>query len=131
MDNNRWERIQSLFPAAADLPSAEQDSFLAKACGPDLQLIEEVRAMLQEDSQSSSVLDRSVAEIAHTVLSSNDDPAKIPAQEFGPYRLIRLLGEGGMGLVYLAERKDLRAQVAIKILRDAWLSPARRERFAA
>jgi serine/threonine-protein kinase len=42
-----------------------------------------------------------------------------------------VLGEGGMGVVYLAEREDLGSVAAIKILRDAWLSPARRERFAA
>jgi serine/threonine-protein kinase len=42
-----------------------------------------------------------------------------------------VLGEGGMGVVYLAERADLGSRAAIKILRDAWLSPSRRERFAA
>src|SRR5690606_38698363 len=41
----------------------------------------------------------------------------------------RLIGEGGMGVVYLAEREDLGTSAALKILRDAWLSPARRERF--
>src|SRR5262249_34135431 len=107
----------------------EQNAFLAAACGPDVELVQEVQAMLKEDSRSGSTLDRGVAEMAHNVLSSAD-PALLRAHEFSQYRLIRPLGEGGMGLVYLAERKDLRTQVAIKILRDAWLSPARRERFA-
>ena len=130
MDNSRWERIQELFHKAADLAPVEQDAFLANACDTDAKLIEDVRSMLREDSHPASVLDRGVAEAAHNVLGSAD-PAQVPVQEFGPYRLIRLLGEGGMGLVYLAERKDLGTHVAIKILRDAWLSPARRERFAA
>ncbi len=52
-------------------------------------------------------------------------------REIGPYRIVRVVGEGGMGVVFLAERTDLGSQAAIKILRDAWLSPARRQRFAA
>jgi serine/threonine-protein kinase len=55
----------------------------------------------------------------------------VPDQRFGPYRLIRPLGEGGMAVVYLARRDDLGSVAAIKVLRDAWLSPTRRERFAA
>jgi serine/threonine protein kinase/tetratricopeptide (TPR) repeat protein len=51
-------------------------------------------------------------------------------REFGPYRLKRMLGEGGMGVVWLAERADAGNLVAIKFLPHAGLSPARRERFA-
>jgi len=130
MDHNRWERIQSLFHQTADLPTAEQDAFLQAACAHDTALIQEVSAMLKQDACPVSLLDRSLAGVAHTLLDDSD-PGQLPRQQFGPYRLIRLLGEGGMGLVYLAERKDLGNLVAIKILRDAWLSPARRERFAS
>ena len=48
----------------------------------------------------------------------------------GRYEVVRKIGEGGMGVVYLAEREDLGSEVVIKILPNAWMSPARRERFA-
>ena len=130
MDKARWERILALFHEAADLPQAEQDIYLTTACDNDPEVVQQVRAMLREDSRCASVLDHSVADVARSVLSDSD-LGRIPKEDFGPYRLIRLLGEGGMGLVYLAERKDLGSQVAIKVLRDAWLSPARRERFSS
>jgi len=85
---------------------------------------------LQEDARSGSLLDRNVAQVAHQILS-DPSSASPPFKEFGPYRIKKALGEGGMGMVYLAEREDLGSQIAIKVLRDAWLSPARRERFAS
>ena len=69
------------------------------------------------------------------VVSGTPPPSRIDAYLGktidGRYLVERKLGEGGMGVVYLAERKDLGNLVAIKILRDGWLSPGRRERFAA
>jgi eukaryotic-like serine/threonine-protein kinase len=128
MDSSRWSRIQAAFHGAADLPKSDQRAYLEQACAGDETLMTDVLALLGEDAQGSSLLDRDVADVAHEVL--NEDPSRsFPFKEFGPYRIIRALGEGGMGVVYLAERTDLRTLVAIKILRDAWLSPARRERF--
>ncbi len=84
--------------------------------------------MLKADSGSASLLDRGLPAVAYEMLESPRDAAGFP--EFGPYRLLRILGEGGMGVVWLAERADAGNLVAIKFLPHAGLSPARRERFA-
>jgi serine/threonine protein kinase/tetratricopeptide (TPR) repeat protein len=130
MDSTRWERIQTLFHEVADLPEPEQRAFLKTACTDDDGLIAEVLALVEEDARGSSLLDRDLAHVAHQVLDEAV-PASLPFKQFGPYRIKEMLGEGGMGVVYLAERIDLGSLVAIKLLRDAWLSPARRERFAS
>ena len=129
MDSSRWERIQSLFHDAAGLPEAAQQSFLEEQCADDPSLVPEVVSLLQEDAKGSSLLDGDVAQVADNILD-NAASTRIPFKDFGPYKIRHILGEGGMGIVYLAEREDLGSSVAIKILRDAWLSPARRERFA-
>src|SRR5215475_14361822 len=129
MDSNRWKRIQKLFHEAAELSPAEQRTFLEHKSPDGPALISEVLKMLEEDSRGESLLDKGLAPLANGVLERNVSEA-VPFKEFGPYRILRVLGEGGMGIVYLAERGDLGLQVAIKILRDAWFSPARRDRFA-
>jgi serine/threonine-protein kinase len=128
MDSTRWQRIQDLFHHTADLPRSEQRSFLQSECGQDENLMAEVLAMLEEDARGASLLDRDLAQVAQETLEKAGLPP-LGAQEFGPYRMQKVLGEGGMGVVYLAERVDLGSLVAIKVLRDAWLSPARRDRF--
>jgi eukaryotic-like serine/threonine-protein kinase len=130
MDSARWQRIQSLFHDAAGVPQGEQRVFLEAACGGDEELIVEVLAMLDQDANGHSLLDQNIADLAQETLA-NAFPASLILKEFGPYQILKLLGEGGMGVVYLAERRDIGTQVAIKVLRDAWLSPARRERFAS
>jgi serine/threonine protein kinase len=130
MDSTRWQRVQSLFHEAVDLPEDERRGFLETQCRGDGTLVSEVLNLLQEDARGGSLLDGNVAQVAHQVLSDPSSAAP-PFKEFGPYRIKKALGEGGMGVVYLADREDLGSQVAIKVLRDAWLSPARRERFAS
>src|ERR1700683_3834013 len=128
MDSARWQRVQTLFHQAVDVPEEEQRVFLETRCD-DAALVGEVLILLQEDALGASFLDRDIAQVAHEVLN-DPSPFSIPSKAFGRYRIIKALGEGGMGVVYLAEREDLHSLVAIKVLRDAWLSPARRERFA-
>ena len=127
MNRARWERVQALFHDAVDLPPDEREAFLQTACAGNQELLAEVRGAIEEDRRGTSLLDRDVAYTVNRVLG-NDATA---VEEIGPYRVLRVIGEGGMGVVFLAERTDLGSQAAIKILRDAWLSPARRQRFAA
>jgi serine/threonine protein kinase/tetratricopeptide (TPR) repeat protein len=130
MDSTRWQRVQSLFHEAADMPASEQRVFLETQCGDDGALVSEVLILLDEDARGGSLLDGDVADVASQIFNDSS-PGSLPFKEFGPYRIKQALGEGGMGVVYLAEREDLGNEVAIKILRDAWVSPARRERFNA
>jgi len=120
--------VQTLFHAAVDMPAAEQQRYLESECSDDPSLIGETMSLLAEDALGTSLLDQGVAAIAQDMFGPTPTALN---QSFGPYRLTRMLGEGGMGVVYLGQRDDLGAVAAIKILRDAWLSPARRERFAA
>ncbi|HLG54871.1 MAG TPA: hypothetical protein VI485_06045 [Vicinamibacterales bacterium] len=67
MNDERWERIQSVFHDVADRPAAEQRGFLEAACADDPTLIADVVALLDEDARSS-LLDRDVASVARDVL---------------------------------------------------------------
>src|SRR4051812_20219007 len=126
----RWTRIQNAFHEAVELSAEERDAYVARASDGDLAFAAEVRALLDADARSDSLLDRGVAGAAHEVLGSARQYVP-PAGAFGPYRLLRPVGEGGTAVVYLAERDDLGSAAAVKLLRHAWLSPMRRERFTS
>lgn len=119
-----WDRLAEAFAALVALPAAERAAGLERACGQDVALRRRLEAMLHADAQAH-LLDAGVAPAAAGLLGG----APGTPRQIGPYRLDRLLGEGGSGIVYLATRQDVGHQIAVKFLRDAWLSPARRERF--
>ncbi|HET6568894.1 MAG TPA: tetratricopeptide repeat protein [Rhodothermales bacterium] len=125
MEAARWERMQALFHEALRLTSSSRKSFLEQSCEDDSELAADVLALLQADEASGSLLDQDPARVAHEML---DGPI-MALRKIGPYRIQEVLGRGGMGVVFLAERDDIGGRAAIKVLRDAALSPARRERF--
>ena len=127
MDSARWERVQALFHDAVDLPAAERERFLP--CGVRRRSGADRRGAGTRSKKTSAASRCSTAAWRRPpAVSSATIPTRF--EEIGPYRIVRVIGEGGMGVVFLAERTDLGSQAAIKILRDAWLSPARRQRFA-
>jgi serine/threonine-protein kinase len=128
MDEMRWQAVQEVFAQAVNLPAEEQPAAVVALCHGDASMVAEVMELLEEDGRDQPVLDSSIDQAARAVLDFGPLPSLIEKQ-IGPYKLLRLLGEGGMGVVYLAERSDIGGKVAIKLLRDAWLSPMRRQRF--
>ena len=132
MDRDRWTMVEAIFSRAIDLPAdltgAERRKAILELCDGDEAVFAEVNEMLAEDALANPLLDGGLDQAARTVLDLGALPSFVERQ-IGPYRVLRLLGEGGMGVVYLAERTDIGGKVAIKLLRDAWLSPMRRERF--
>jgi serine/threonine-protein kinase len=122
----RWAAVQAVFHKIADVPKSERDAVLAGLCGADTALEQAVRELLRGEDQDVSVFDEGVDAVAGRVLTQ-----AMPAASYGPYRVERLIGEGGMGVIYLATRDDVGQTVAIKVLRNVWLSQMGRQRFAA
>ncbi|MBS1829486.1 MAG: serine/threonine protein kinase [Acidobacteria bacterium] len=119
--------VPDIFAAVVDLSGADRDRYF-KQHGTPPELRAEVESLLQFDSHNSSDLTGSVRRIAQKVLPPEESTAPV---QCGPYKLIRIIGTGGMGAVYLAERIDgeIRQQVAVKLLRCDIERPAWRERF--
>jgi serine/threonine-protein kinase len=129
MDRERWTAIQRVFHDVADLPEDERMASIERACGGDRELQAAVWELLEQDTRGDSILDREVDAVAYRLLGHQ--PPSSVGGEYGPYHIIRRLGAGGMGVVYLGERTDLGQRVAIKVLHETWVSPAGRVRFAA
>jgi serine/threonine-protein kinase len=130
MDASRWERAQALFHKICDISGQEQLDALAEGSAGDQPLYDEVLAMLASDRKQAGLLDEGVEQLAGQVIGQSA-AAAAQYKSIGAYEIQSVLGEGGMGTVFLGKRADLGSVAAIKVLRDAWISPARRERFAA
>ena len=115
MNPQEWARVRAIFEEIAALPRDRQSQRLAEL-GLEPELRDQLQKMLASDARSDRLDSDLQAEVRR--VEQEIDTSRKPGQTLGPYRLVRHLGDGGMGEVFLAERADGRfeAQVAIKFL---------------
>ena len=110
-----WNRVQSVFLSVADLPPEDQARLLDTACAEDRELRAEIESLLESDRMNMEVVSTAIASEAALLFGA---PTLIGGR-LGAYRVVKEIGRGGMGAVYLAVRDDdqFDKQVAIKVVK--------------
>ncbi len=109
----------ALLEAALEHPVEERAAFIASSTNGDVELQREVVTLLSMESDAASFLETpAVAALAD-----------VAGRRIGPYQIVREIGRGGMGTVYLAGRDDVKRRVALKLVRGGLAAPERIERF--
>lgn len=126
MSPQRFQQIRNLFEAALERQE-DRAEFLEDACGPDLELRQQVERLL-EANDATATIGLALADSPHP---DRTDPSALEGRRVGDYEILREIGSGGMGRVYLARRADeaFQRKVAIKILRADLASRHLIERF--
>ncbi|MEX2124134.1 MAG: serine/threonine-protein kinase [Woeseia sp.] len=133
LNRERWARVEHLFDEVAEMSPTGRAAYLASACGNDLELREYIESLARSDIAKNTIIEdsiRGLLELAVPDLRSNSD---VIGERIGPYRVVRAIGSGGMGVVYLAERADeqFRQQVAIKLVRQRLIDPEIEQRLVS
>ena len=112
LDPERWRRVSRLYDEVVELDGAERAAYLEQACSGDPRLRAEVEELLASDERMGAFLERPAGEDGGTLMSrlaDGETPLEVeraPGSRIGPWRVLREVGRGGMGVVYLVERAD-------------------------
>ena len=122
----RWRAVKDMLFAALEVPTARRDQFLAAACAGDRDLEARVAALLRDNHTAGHTLEDSV----RLLFGGEDRQDPLLGGCLGPYRLVRQLGEGGMGSVFLGLRDaDFQMEVAVKVIKRGLDSSAAQAYF--
>ncbi len=112
MSPDQEHRLEAIFTAARDLPPQERTAFLERACGGDAELRRGADSLLEAHQRAGRFLEPMVA------LSMANGPVEKPGDHIGRYKLLEQIGEGGFGVVWMAEQEEpMRRRVALKIIK--------------
>jgi serine/threonine protein kinase len=110
----RWQQIKALFQTAVELAPADRATFLNRVCGEGDSLRREVESLLAQHERAGSFISSPPHEIMAEMIV--DEPGATVGQSIKQYKIVSLLGKGGMGEVYLAHDTKLNRKVALKLL---------------
>ncbi len=130
-DTQARQKALALFDTLVELPALEQREQIAKITSDDAEVAAVLIELLRADAQDSGVLDRGVQGMVADVVEADNTPPTQVATQIGAFTLLRPIGRGGMGEVWLAERRDgaFVQQVALKLLKRGMDSDAVTARF--
>jgi len=129
MTPDRWQQIEKIYHSALELEESQRVAFLEKACAGDEALRQEVESLLRSQQSGERFIEEPALEVAAKMMAQ-EAPQSLLGQQIGSYKILSLLGVGGMGEVYRAKDTRLGREVAVKVLPSAFSAePDRLSRF--